>query len=600
MGTGWRRPWRPAVWWSRKGFPTGRPNGLWNQIFFWMNIPNGTWQPHISQSFYMKCFARRIMMAEGGRMYVPPRPPRPCKRTQFWRSICPVLYDTSWKELRDVYHSVYLLNRAPGFPSCGEVKRKRAIQEIFSLLQERLQRWPPSTDAKDASENKMDLAPLLTYEVALQDACCKVMDTTANLQSELDSSRTQCRTQSGSQHRRWSRGQSRMQSESRHRAGNLHQECSWGMSGDRAGAQSQDRQQVDSQNEWAHPQDCIWEPLNWRVSFRMPEGKDSATESREPSVKLSIKDLESRLDHQADQLGTPTWWGELKVIPGITDLCRFTWKIRVSFHVPEIRSRVSPNQGYSIPPAPKSLNWGAFLPERLEYQDVRQRPKLLTEAYCRCLQHWAEKVYPPTSPDAHPLAESVRELCLAVGEFVTITKWDILEGLEMDRPVDSCQPPPATIFSLVLGPPTEGQEKTPVAIGVPWQDGVPRPWGRASQFFSTRPSTHLPGAPTIPAFLPTRTLAVGQPSTLTWGFVDTPTNMKTLEPTHSDRRTPTDVPAVERMTSRISSISTSRIIWDDSTGSVYLDTVMTSIGRMVLGSTESSEGPTIEDVTDQL
>ena len=47
-------------------------------------------------------------------------------------------YGTSQKELRDVYHSVYLLNRAPGFPSCGEVKRRRAIQEILSSLQERL------------------------------------------------------------------------------------------------------------------------------------------------------------------------------------------------------------------------------------------------------------------------------------------------------------------------------------------------------------------------------------------------------------------------------------------------------------------------------
>ena len=62
-------------------------------------------------------------------------------------------YHTSQRELRDVYHSVYLLNRAPGFPSCGEVKR-RAIQEILSSLQERLQRQTPSTDAKDAPGNK--------------------------------------------------------------------------------------------------------------------------------------------------------------------------------------------------------------------------------------------------------------------------------------------------------------------------------------------------------------------------------------------------------------------------------------------------------------
>ena len=56
---------------------------------------------------------------------------------------------------------------------------------------------------------------------------------------------------------------------------------------------------------------------------------------------------------------------------------------------------------------------------------------------------------------------------------------------------------------------------------------------------------------------------------------------------------------VEGMMLWVSSMSTSRVVWDDSTGSIYLDTITTSIGRMVLGSTESSEGPTIEDITDQ-
>ena len=91
---------------------------------------------------------------------------------------------------------------------------------------------------------------------------------------------------------------------------------------------------------------------------------------------------------------------------------------------------------------------------------------------------------------------------------MTITTRDILEGLEMDRPVDSHRPPPETIFSWVLDPPTKGQEKTSIAIGIPQEDGVPRPWGRASPFISTQLSTHLSGAPSIPAFLPTRTLVV--------------------------------------------------------------------------------------------
>ena len=160
---------------------------------------------------------------------------------------------------------------------------------------------------------------------------------------------------------------------------------------------------------------------------------------------------------------------------------------------------------------------------------MRQRPKLLTEAYCQCLQYWVEKVHPPVSPEVCPLAESVRELCRAVGEFVTITTRDILEGLEMDRPIDSHWPPPSTIFSWVLDPPTKGQEKTSIAIGISQWAGVPRPWGRASPFISTQPSTCLSGTPSIPAFLPTSTLAVGR-SAPTRVFIDTTNNRKILGP----------------------------------------------------------------------
>ena len=137
-------------------------------------------------------------------------------------------YHTSQKELRDVYHSVYLLNRAPGSPSCGEVRWKRAIWEILSLLQERLWRWTSSTNAEDAPENKMGSASLPTYEVALQDVPHKVMETAASLQNDLDrldnemrgrlwacsQSRTQCRMQSRSWHKGWSRDQSKTRSES--------------------------------------------------------------------------------------------------------------------------------------------------------------------------------------------------------------------------------------------------------------------------------------------------------------------------------------------------------------------------------------------------
>ena len=85
------------------------------------------------------------------------------------------------------------------------MKRKRAIWEILSSLQERLQRQTPSADAKDASENEMDLVPPPTYEAALWDVCCKVMQTAASLQNDLD------RLDNKLEEDHWARSQSRTQ-----------------------------------------------------------------------------------------------------------------------------------------------------------------------------------------------------------------------------------------------------------------------------------------------------------------------------------------------------------------------------------------------------
>ena len=506
-------------------------------------------------------------------------------------------YHTSQREMRDVYHSVYLLNRAPGFPCCGEAKRRKAIQEILSSLQDRLWRSTSPAEAGDAPGSERESAPQ-TYEVALRVAHQKVVETAVALQSNLDRldnelrGRPQACSQSGSQHRTWLESRQRTQSWSQHRPrlGDWHRAQSgswhWAHSPDWVGAQTRNCHQADPQDEPALSQDHIREPVNRRVSFQTPEDEDLVIERREPSDEPPIKDLELWLDYQVNQLGTPTWWGELKAIPDVVDLCQFAQKIQASFQVPEIWSWASLSQDYSAPMAPRSLNQEAFLPERLEYQDVWQRPILLTHAYCRCLQHWAEKSYPPASPEAHPLAESVRELCLAISEFVTITKRDIQEGPEMERHRDSSWLPSMPLFSQVLGPSTKGQETPLAAIEIPQQSGMLRLWGRAHPLLHPAPTwqpTHPPAVPAVLTFPSTRALAVMQPIT----------------PPQLDWGASTDVAAVEGMMPRVSSVSTSRVVWDDSTGSVYLDTIAASIGRMVLGSTKSSEGPTIEDITDQ-
>ena len=81
---------------------------------------------------------------------------------------------------------------------------------------------------------------------------------------------------------------------------------------------------------------------------------------------------------------------------------------------------------------------------------MRQRPVLLTIAYARCLQHWAEKHNLLRNPDFHPWAECVRELWQTMQEFVNITYWDIMQGLEIEKPEASHPQPKVTIFSRVL------------------------------------------------------------------------------------------------------------------------------------------------------
>ena len=174
-----------------------------------------------------------------------------------------------------------------------------------------------------------------------------------------------------------------------------------------------------------------------------------------PSVEPSVSDLEAWLEYQSTQIGTPMWWKELGSVLGITDWQKFAWKIWASFYILEVWSRMFPEEGYSAPPAPQSLNRGAYLPDNLIYQDVRWQPALLTVAYCQCLQNWAEKCNLPRNPNFHPLAESMRELRQAICEFVNITREDVIKGLEMEEPEGGHQPSPTTIFSHVLDPPSQ-------------------------------------------------------------------------------------------------------------------------------------------------
>ena len=120
-----------------------------------------------------------------------------------------------------------------------------------------------------------------------------------------------------------------------------------------------------------HPWSPNEPPSRKRVTFHDPKDeKDPAREEVGCLPETSTGDLDTWLEFQAGQLGTPTWWEELGVILGIKDQCKFVQKIRVSFYILEVWIRVSPEQGFTVPLSPKSLNRSAFLLEKLTYQDM--------------------------------------------------------------------------------------------------------------------------------------------------------------------------------------------------------------------------------------
>ena len=225
-------------------------------------------------------------------------------------------YWTSRKEIWDMYHSVYLLRRCPGSPSCGASRRRRAIQDILSSLQTQLQRQMYSAKAEGLGAHAGEWVGselLQSYEAALWAACQKALKTVEALWDDLERFNNKCRERSWvhSQSRSWPRTWSG--SWPRTQSGNQSRDCSRGQ----VRTCSQSCPHADHWHVWSQ---SPGEPWNRRVSFYDPEDEDPVAEEKNPLAEPSVNDLETWLDYQARQLGTPMLWEELEAIPGITDL----------------------------------------------------------------------------------------------------------------------------------------------------------------------------------------------------------------------------------------------------------------------------------------
>ena len=193
-------------------------------------------------------------------------------------------YHTSWKEIRDVYQSIYLLWRAPGLPPCGAQPRKKAIQDILSSLKDWLHRRGCSaTTANQEPQEEEQVRPSQwgSYKEALRVAHQRALDTAKALTSDIE--RLSQRRREGSQthygNRSQSRGCLRTRSQSRSHSRAWSQNCS----------------QSSLQN--VHLMSPDGPPSRRRVTFRNPKvGLSSERNTKDYSTEPSVYDMETWLE----------------------------------------------------------------------------------------------------------------------------------------------------------------------------------------------------------------------------------------------------------------------------------------------------------------
>ena len=291
-----------------------------------------------------------------------------------------------------------------------------------------------STSTTEAMEQEEEQQPRLNrqewYEEALRAAHQKALDTAKALQNDI-------------KRISWiNRGRSRTRSRNRSR------------SHSRTWSQSHSQNSSQSREPWS-PEEP---PPRRRVIFQEPVVEwSSGRNLKDHMMEPPVSNVETWVEWQAKQLGTPAWWPDLKAMPGVKDLQKLAHKIRVSFYIPKVRMRASLDQQYTVPPVPKCLSRSAFILDELSYQNVHQQTTLLMSTYARGLQYWAEKFNLPRSADLCPLVGSIVELREAMREHVTFSHRDVVQGLGAIHLESTSQWPQTTLFNHVLRPPVEGQ-----------------------------------------------------------------------------------------------------------------------------------------------
>ena len=358
-------------------------------------------------------------------------------------------------------------------------------------------------------------------------------------------------------------------------------------------------------------------------SSEMPEDKDEEV-LPEPSIYKSTKWVQWK----AEKCEIPDWWAELSTVPE-ENTGRLAQEVRASLQLPRCMHELDPKEApFHVSLAPPSLHRQRFMPpvvSAFACWDIWEIPREKTVAYAQALQCIVEENNPPKRGQPCLLAESIVELRREVGFYLSFTDKEVFWGVELpqeersslsvptapttDAPGDIDTPdiPPISEVSpkyarwntvIHLSKPVVATGETPQLTTMP---KAKRRTLQLSRTISISPQPKPPKAPSPPGSpLLARTLALVRLPTLPCGFARVVACLKTPELVEVDKGMPMGPISIGMVSNPgLSSVRSSRVVKDDTTGLVYLDTIMTSIGRMVLGSTESSEGPTIEDITDQ-
>ena len=281
------------------------------------------------------------------------------------------------------------------------------------------------------------------------------------------------------------------------------------------------------------------------------------------------------------------------------------------------------------PPTPPCLCWQKFMPPAQSIyacRVIREIPWEKAVAYARALQHWAEKIDLPAGGRPCQLAKSVKELREEVKCYLSFSDEEVFkpgsgpswEGgwSESRDPTHWC--PQNTLCTTA----SHGEERSKVlgvgkiptsllTSGGCWGD-LPTIQGlKAKRRTNSAPLgwTSKASSPSIRDFHPIQTLLTSTgisscPTTNSppCSFTGVTACPQIPQPSEMASEAPHDTLSMGVVvTPRNSTISTSCIIRDEVTGVTYMDMVTISIGRVAISGPDpeaSSQGPTIEDVTD--